>query len=59
MLDLHKRVEQAKLAALQRAVQQGWEDVAEGRHVDVADQELEDFGAQLGRHAAQALNPAD
>ena len=58
-VDALKRLEQARLAALQQAAQLGWDDVAAGRHVDLADDHLEDFIAQLGRLAAQRVKPAD
>ena len=59
LVEARERLEQAKLAALQQAAQQGWADISAGRHIDVADDQLENFIAQLGRQAAQRTETAD
>ena len=38
----------AKLQALQHAVNQGWNEIANGDYIDVADNQLEGFISQLG-----------
>ena len=40
--------EAAKLDALRSAAQEGWDDIANHRYTDVADQDLEVFVRQLG-----------
>ena len=44
--------EAAKLTALQAAAEQGWADVAAGRYIDLADDDLDEFIAELGARAA-------
>jgi antitoxin ParD1/3/4 len=53
LVEERERMGQAKLKALKQAARQGWSDVAAGRYADVADAQLEDFVAQLGRRAAE------
>ena len=42
-----------KIEALKQAARQGWADLSAGRYVEVGDDKLEEFVAQLGRRAAQ------
>lgn len=53
-----ERLAQARRAALQQAAQQGWDDIAAGRFVEVADDQLDDFIGQLGRNATTPVKPA-
>lgn len=53
LIEERERREDAKLEALKQAARLGWADVSAGRFVDVADDRLDDFVAQLGRRAAQ------
>jgi antitoxin ParD1/3/4 len=59
LIEDRDRLEDTKLRALKQAARQGWADVSAGRYSDVADDQLEDFLGQLGRHAAQRAKPAD
>ena len=58
LIEDRDRLEDAKIEALKQAAAQGWADIAAGRYVDVADDSLEEFVAQLGRRAAQSAKPA-
>ena len=58
LIEARERMEQAKLKALKQAARQGWTDVAAGRYVDVAGDQLEDFMGQLGRRAAEQAKGA-
>lgn len=53
LIEERERIEAAKLKALQQAAGKGWEDIAEGRYVDLADDQIEDFIGQLGLRAAR------
>lgn len=53
LLEREEAHEAAKLAALQQAAVQGWDDLAAGRFDDVDDDNLDEFIGQLGRHAAR------
>ena len=55
LIEERERIEAAKLKALQQAASQGWEDVAAGRYIDVANDQLEDFIGQLGQRAARQV----
>ncbi|MFT3873029.1 MAG: hypothetical protein QM714_10345 [Nocardioides sp.] len=44
------------LTALRAEVQKGFDDLDQGRHVDVADADLDDFIANIGRGAAQRVD---
>jgi antitoxin ParD1/3/4 len=44
----------AKLKALREAVDKGWADVAAGRYIDVADEDLDDYIAGLGKRATKS-----
>jgi len=46
----------AKLATLRAEVQKGFDDLDRGRYVDVADADLDDFIANIGRRAAQRVD---
>ena len=58
LVEARERMEQAKLKLLKQAARQGWKDVAAGRYVDVADDQLEAFMGQLGRRAAKPTEGA-
>ena len=58
LIEARERIAQAKLKALKQAARQGWADLSAGRYADVADDQLEDFVAQLGRRAAQLAKTA-
>lgn len=49
----------ARLEALKRAAQIGWDDVEAGRFVDVADEDLDNFIGTLGRQAADRVRAAN
>ncbi len=55
LVEARERIEQANLGALQQAAAQGWNDVAAGRCIDVAEAQLEDLIGQLGQQAAARL----
>ena len=59
LIEVRERMEQAKLKLLKQAARQGWKDVAAGRYVDVADDQLEEFMGQLGRRAAERTEGAE
>jgi antitoxin ParD1/3/4 len=52
LVEERERTEEAKLKALKQAARQGWSDISAQRYTDVADDQLENFVGQLGRHAA-------
>ena len=58
LIEARERMEQAKLKLLKQAARQGWKDVAAGRYVDVADDQLEEFMGQMGRRAAERAEGA-
>jgi antitoxin ParD1/3/4 len=58
LIEERERIEAAKLKALRQAARQGWADVTAGRYADVADDQLEELVAQLGRRAAQRTKTA-
>jgi hypothetical protein len=43
-------------AALREAVDKGWADVAAGRYIDVADEDLNDYIAGLGKRATKSTS---
>lgn len=53
LLEREQADEAAKVAALRRAAEQGWSDLASGRFDDVDDESLDDFVGQLGARAAK------
>ena len=54
-----KRIERAKLVALKVAAERGWADVAAGRYIDLAEDELCAFIAKLGEHASRRCKDGD
>ena len=50
--------EAARLEALKKAAQVGWDDVDAGRSVDVADEDLDTFIGALGRQASDRVRSA-
>lgn len=48
----------ARLEALKKAAQTGWDDVEAGRFADVADEDLDSFIGALGRQAADRVRAA-
>lgn len=58
LIEERERLEEAKLKAFKQAARQGWADVATGRYVDVADEQLEDLIGQLGHRAAKGAKTA-
>lgn len=46
--------DEAKIAALRQAAEQGWSDLESGRFVDREERELDDFIGQLGLRVARA-----
>ena len=44
-----------RLEALKKAADAGWNDIAAGRYVDVADEDLGDFISALGKQAAARI----
>jgi antitoxin ParD1/3/4 len=47
LVEAREAEDAARLEALRLAVQAGWNDIAAGRHTDIADADLEDFLARL------------
>jgi len=56
LVEREEAEETAKIAALRRAAEEGWSDLASGRFDDVDDKSLDTFIANLGARAAQ--NPS-
>ena len=48
LVERREAEETAKLDALRAAAQQGWDDIANGRYTDVAEEDLESFVRRLG-----------
>ncbi len=57
LLEREQVEESAKLAALRRALEQGWSDLTSGRFDDVEDDSLANFVEQLGVRAAETQPP--
>ncbi len=55
LLENRELREAEKLAALRAAVQVGWDDIAAGRYIDIADDTLESYLDDLGARAAASL----
>ncbi|MBW7924068.1 MAG: type II toxin-antitoxin system ParD family antitoxin [Burkholderiaceae bacterium] len=55
LVEQRERREAARIAALRDAADSGWDDIGAGRYVDVGDDQLEDFIAQLGQQAAERV----
>jgi antitoxin ParD1/3/4 len=51
-LDESERLRAAKLAALQKAARAGFADIDDGRYRDLADDELEEYVAWLGKQTS-------
>lgn len=51
LLERQEEEEAAKIAALRKAADRGWADLASGRYDDIADDHLDDFIGQLGEDA--------
>lgn len=51
-MERENAAEEAKVAVLRRAADQGWSDLAVGRFDDINDESLDDFIGQLGVRAA-------
>lgn len=58
LIEQREAREAAKLRALQEAAQAGFADLDQGRYRDLQDNELEDFVADLGRHAGHRVYAA-
>lgn len=56
LLEREQAEEEAKVAVLRQAVEQGWSDLASGRFDDVDDESLDAFVGQLGIRAAGTLS---
>lgn len=54
LLERQELKDQARLAALREAAEQGWSDLLAGRFVDVDDENLDDFIRQLGLRASRS-----
>lgn len=52
LVEQRERRDAAKLAALRAAVDEGRADLATGRYVEIADDELDDYLAELGERAS-------
>ncbi|MGO4689231.1 type II toxin-antitoxin system ParD family antitoxin [Glaciibacter sp. 2TAF33] len=53
LLERQQLEDAVKVAALRDAAEKGWSDLASGRYVDIADENLDDFIAQLGIRATR------
>ena len=47
--------QEARKRAIKAAVDKGWEDIAEGRYVDLEEHELHDFLTQLSEEAGRRV----
>jgi antitoxin ParD1/3/4 len=54
LLERREVEDAARVATLRDAAAKGWLDLATGRYVDIADENLDDFIGQLGDRAARA-----
>ena len=57
LLEREEAKEKAKLAALRRAAEEGWSDLASGRYDEIDDETLDSFVAQLGVRATKSPPP--
>ncbi|MBE7373878.1 type II toxin-antitoxin system ParD family antitoxin [Pseudomonas lopnurensis] len=55
LIERREALDAARLAALREAARAGWTDIAEGRYVDVVDEQLDDFMGELGRQAQEQI----
>lgn len=53
LVEQHAAEDAARLEALKKAAETGWNDIAAGRYADVVEDELEDFIGALGEQAAK------
>ena len=58
LVEQHTAEDAARLAALQKAAEVGWNDIAAGRYVDVTEDGLANLIGQLGRQAADRVRTA-
>lgn len=58
LIEERERIEATRLKVLQQAASKGWEDIAAGRYIDIADDQIEDFIGQLGVRAARRTQAA-
>ncbi|KMS60579.1 type II toxin-antitoxin system ParD family antitoxin [Sphingobium baderi] len=56
LVEQHAAEDAARLEALKKAAETGWNDIAAGRYTDVADEGLDDFIGALGEQAADRLH---
>ena len=54
LLEREQAEDEARVAVLRQAAEQGWRDLESGLFDEVADESLDDFIGQLGRRAAKA-----
>ncbi|GLS99741.1 addiction module antidote protein [Sphingobium jiangsuense] len=59
LIERHAAEDAARLEALKKAAELGWNDIDAGRYVDVAEDGLSDFIGGLGRQAADRVRPAN
>jgi antitoxin ParD1/3/4 len=55
LVEQREATETAKLEALRRAAEVGWLDVDAGRYEEVAENEIADWVAEIGRHASDQV----
>ena len=55
LVEQHAAEDAARLEALKKAAETGWNDIAAGRYADVTDEGLDDFIGALGEQAADRL----
>jgi antitoxin ParD1/3/4 len=58
LVEQHTAEDAARLLALEKAAELGWNDIATGRYADVAADELGDFIDALGKQAAERVRAA-
>lgn len=58
LLEHQEADDAARIAALREAAERGWADLASGRYLDIADDNLDDFIRQLGLQAATQAQSA-
>lgn len=58
LVEQHAAEDAARIDGLRKAAKLGWNDIGAGRSVDVADDELADFIAGLGKQAADRVRTA-
>ncbi|PZU44391.1 MAG: type II toxin-antitoxin system ParD family antitoxin [Sphingomonas sp.] len=55
LVERHAAEDAARLEALKKAAETGWDDIAAGRYVDIAEDGLDDFLGALGKQAADRV----